>query len=158
MKKIDLDIDPKITTGFKVPEGYFDTLEDRVMQNITWEEKNSKINTGFSIPKDYFNTLENNIMSKLEVNKETPVIALWQRKSVWISSIAALFLISLGTLFFWNNSQEELTISQDYLAYQSDITTEDIAVHLTDEDIQALETELTPLDSNAESYINDYLN
>lgn len=158
MKKINLDNDPKIKTGFQVPENYFDSLEDRVLQKISFEENKPKINTGFEIPNGYFDSLEDAVMAKLNDTKEIPVISIWKRKSVWISSVAAVFIVTMGTLLFFNTPKEELTISQDYLAYQNDITTEDIAAHLTDEDIQALETEMTPLDNETETYINDYLN
>ncbi|RXR19045.1 hypothetical protein EQG63_06255 [Flavobacterium amnicola] len=158
MKNFDLHNDTKIPTGFKIPENYFDSLEERVMQRISFDE--NKIATGFKVPDQYFDSLEEKVMQKLPLEtKEVKVISLWQRKSVWISSIAAVFLISLGTLYFFNQQDStDLTISSDYLAYQSDITTEDIALQLTDEDITALESELTTFDSETETYINDYLN
>lgn len=158
MKNFDLHNDTKIPSGFKTPEDYFDTLEERVMQRISFED--SKIATGFAIPDNYFDALEEKVMQKLPIKaKEIKVIALWHRKSVWISSVAALLLISLGSLYFYNQQTlENLTISSDYLAYQNEITTEDIALQLTDEDITALETELTSFDSETEKYINDYLN
>jgi hypothetical protein len=158
MKKIDLHNDNKILSGFKTPENYFDSLEERVMQRISFDE--NKIPTGFVIPDNYFDSLEEKIMQKLPTeSKEVNVISFWKRKSVWLSSAAAIFLISLGTLFYFNQTEtENLTISNDYLAYQNDITTEDIALQLTDEDITTLETELTSLDSETETYINDYLN
>jgi len=158
MKNFDLHNDTKIPSGFKTPENYFDSLEERVMQRISFDE--NKITTGFKVPKNYFDSLEEKVMQKLPLKtKEVKVISLWQRKSVWISSVAAVFLISLGTLYFFNQqTSTDLTISNDYLAYQSDITTEDIALQLTDEDITALETELTSFDSETETYINDYLN
>ena len=158
MKNFDLHNDTKIPSGFKTPENYFDSLEERVMQRISFDE--NKITTGFKVPENYFDSLEEKVMQKLPLEtKEVKVISLWQRKSVWISSIAAVFLISLGSLYFFNQqTSTDLTISNDYLAYQSDITTEDIALQLTDEDITALETELTSFDSETETYINDYLN
>jgi len=158
MKNFDLHNDNKIPTGFKTPENYFDSLEERVMQRISFDE--NKIATGFKTPDHYFDSLEEKIMQKLPTeSKEVKVISLWQRKSIWISSVAAIFLISLGTLYFFNQqTSTDLTISNDYLAYQSDITTEDIATQLTDEDITALESELTSFDSETENYINEYLN
>lgn len=161
MKKLDLHNDKKIDTGFKIPENYFDSFEDRLMQRISFEVKNEKIDTGFIIPEDYFKSFEDKIMQKvLTTNNETKVISLWRRKSVWISSVAAAIVISLGTFLYFNNTNSSINLdSQEYLAYSSDLTTEDIVNHLTDEDIDALENELAQVDSNAaETYINEYLN
>ncbi|MES2811778.1 MAG: hypothetical protein V4670_04840 [Bacteroidota bacterium] len=127
MKHFDLENDKKIDTGFKIPDQYFDSFEDRLMHILPQEEKE--------------------------------VITLWQRKSAWISSVAAVFIVAFGTwTYFANQSADDLTVSQEYLAYESDITTEDIAQHLTNEDISALETELNTFDSKTEKYITEYLN
>lgn len=129
MKKIDLENDKKIESGFKIPDNYFDSFEDRLMQKIEL------------------------------MPKEPKVISLWQRKSVWISGIAAAVVISIGTwMYFEQQNNESIEISQEYLAYESDITTEDIAMHLTDEELTNLELEITDFDIHTESYINEYLN
>ena len=129
MKKIDLENDKKIESGFRIPDNYFDSFEDRLMQRISEEEKTVK------------------------------VISLWQRKSVWISGIAAAVVISIGTwIYFEQQKTENIEISQEYLAYENDITTEDIAKHLTDEELTNLELEITDFDTQTESYINEYLN
>ncbi|GAA4757506.1 MULTISPECIES: hypothetical protein [Flavobacterium] len=129
MKKIDLENDNKIVTGFKIPDNYFDSFEDRLMQKIESAPEKAK------------------------------VVSLWQRKSVWISGVAAVFVISIGTwIYFEQQKTESIEISQEYLAYESDITTEDIAKHLTDDELTNLELEITDFDTQTESYINEYLN
>lgn len=129
MKKIDLENDNKIESGFKIPDNYFDSFEDRLMQKIEF------------------------------ASEEPKVVSLWQHKSVWISGIAAVFVISIGTwMYFEQQKIENIEISQEYLAYESDITTEDIAKHLTDEELTNLELEITDFDTQTESYINEYLN
>lgn len=131
MKDFNLETEKKIETGFKVPEGYFETFEERLFERI----------------------------SKTETVASTKVVSLWQHKTFWISGIAAAVVFALGTwLYFENNSKDISITSQEYLAYSNDITTEDIAKHLTDEDITDLETELTSLDADSEKYINEYLN
>jgi len=127
MKKFDLHNDPKIETGFKIPEHYFENLEDRIMNQLP--------------------------------EPEVKVISLWQRKSVWISGIAAVLVVSLGTWFYFNQQANELTVSsQEYLAYSSDLSTEDIAYHLTDEDITTIEKDLGLYSTETETYVNEYLN
>lgn len=129
MKKIDLENDNKIETGFKIPVNYFDSFEDRLMQKIE------------SAPE------------------MTKVVSLWQRKSIWISGVAAVFVISIGTwMYFEQQKIESIEISKEYLAYESDITTEDIAKHLTDDELRNLELEITDFDTQTELYINEYLN
>ncbi|WP_136666475.1 hypothetical protein [Flavobacterium sp. H122] len=129
MKKIDLENDEKIESGFKIPDNYFDSFEDRLMQRISEEEKPVK------------------------------VISLWQRKSKWISGIAAAVVISIGTwLYFEQKTTENIEMTQDYLTYEADVTTEEIAMLLTNEDLTHLESEITEIDTQTENYINDYLN
>ena len=41
MKEFKLDTNPKIRTGFKTPELYFDTLSEKVMQQLP--KKESKV-------------------------------------------------------------------------------------------------------------------
>lgn len=129
MKKIDLHNDPKIDSGFKIPDNYFDSFEERLMQKLPFEENDTK------------------------------VIRLWQRQSFWISSVAAVFVLSFGIWTYFAKSNVENTISSsDYLAYENDLTAEDIAEHLTDEDIASIENEMQLYDNETENYINEYLN
>lgn len=46
MKEFKLDNEPKITPGFKAPEGYFENLENSVLQKIT--EKETPVYTLFT--------------------------------------------------------------------------------------------------------------
>ena len=130
MKKIDLENDTKIETGYKIPKDYFDNFEAQLMQRINTEKQPSK------------------------------VISLNRRKLVWASSIAAAIVVALGTWMYSNHLNTENNLSaQEYLAYQTDISTEDIASKLTDEDVLNLENELVTIDTkDTQTYINDYLN
>lgn len=129
MKKFDLHNNPKIESGHKVPDNYFDSFEERLMQHLSFEEN------------------------------ETKVVRLWQRQSFWISSVAAIFVLTFGIWFYsvQNNLENNISTS-DYLAYENDLTTEDIAAHLTDEDIASIENEMNLYDAETETYINEYLN
>lgn len=122
-------------------------------------DNDQKIAPGFKIPEDYFEQFEAKIMNQLPEKKETKVISLWQRKSVWISSVAAVFVIAFGTwTYFGQTNIENTTASQEYLAYENDITTEDIAMNLSDEDINDVEKELNLYSKESEADINEYLN
>ncbi len=130
MKKIDLENDKKIESGFKIPDNYFDSFEDRLMLRIENEEAS-----------------------------HSKVISIWHRKSFWLSGIAAALVISMGTwMYFEQQKNETIEFTQDYLAFENDITTEDIAKHLTEEDLSNLESEINDFDAKTETYINEYLN
>lgn len=115
----------------------------------------TKIESGFKIPEDYFESFEARLMQQLP-EKEVKVVSLWKRKSVWISGIAAAFVLSFGTWMYLNNASETLISTQEYLAYDSDLSTEEIAMHLSDEDITAVENSLNLYQKDAETYVNEY--
>ncbi|WP_051269665.1 hypothetical protein [Flavobacterium suncheonense] len=126
MNKFDLHNDPKIETGFKIPENYFERFENRLMQQLP--------------------------------EKEVRVVSLWKKRTRWISAVAAVFVLGFGLwLFNTNRNAETETGAELYLAYQNDITTEDIAALLTDEDIASLENDLALYSSESETYVNEYL-
>ncbi|MEO8517014.1 MAG: hypothetical protein ABI426_09720 [Flavobacterium sp.] len=121
-------------------------------------DNDPKIAPGFNIPDNYFEQFEAKVMKQLPERK-TKVISLWQRKSAWISSVAAVFVIAFGTwTYFSEKNIETTTASQEYLAYESDVTTEDIAMNLSDEDINTIEKDLNLYSKESEKDINEYLN
>lgn len=127
MKQFDLHNDPKIETGFKIPEHYFENFEDRLMQQLP--------------------------------EQEVRVVSLWQKRTLWISAVAAVFVLGFGLWLYNNNRNTELEAGTElYLAYQNDITTEDIAAQLTDDDIATIEKELGLYGTESEAYVNEYSN
>ncbi|MCG2611954.1 hypothetical protein LZZ90_10590 [Flavobacterium sp. SM15] len=114
-----------------------------------------KIESGFKIPDNYFEDFEARLMEQLP-EKEVNVISFWQRKSVWISSVAAVLVLSFATWMYLKNASENSLSTQEYLAYDADISTEDIAMHLSDEDITAVEKSLNLYQKESETYVNEY--
>jgi len=55
--------------GFKVPKGYFDTVEDAVFTKLSTEEFPEK--EGFSAPDSYFSDLEDNVLKKIQGEKSS---------------------------------------------------------------------------------------
>lgn len=126
MKQFDLHNDPKIETGFKIPEHYFENFEDQLMQQLP--------------------------------EQEVRVVSLWKKRTRWISAVAAVFILGFGLWLYNNNRNTELEAGTElYLAYQNDITTEDIAAQLTDDDIASIEKELGLYGTESEAYVNEYL-
>lgn len=128
MKNFKLDSEPKIKSGFKVPEHYFDSLTDRVMQQASVQE-----------------------------NK---VIPLHRNKTAWFSGIAAVFVIALTvSLYFLMDTEETYpddTAIENYLVYQSGISSYDFVQELNEEDLNELESSMAISDEAIESYFENY--
>ncbi|MFK5879423.1 MAG: hypothetical protein QM478_07990 [Flavobacteriaceae bacterium] len=90
-----------IKTGFEVPNGYFDSLEDKVMSKLITEDTND-------IPEGYFDTIEDRVFEKIK-NEETKVISLKSRfvKIAAPMAIAASILLLIALQLF-NTNQEDL--------------------------------------------------
>ncbi|UOK41901.1 MULTISPECIES: hypothetical protein [Flavobacterium] len=116
---------------------------------------NKKIETGFKIPENYFEDFEARLMNQLP-QQEVKVISLWQRKSVWISSVAAVALVVFGLTFYFNfNSKSSLddTTIENYLA--STVTSYDLMHELDQHDINELEKSIALNDDSVESYLSE---
>ena len=131
MKNFDLDNNYKITSGFITPENYFEQFEAKIMHQISTQKS---------------------------AVKEAKVVSLFHRKQVWMTSIAALFLLSIALPVYFD-SVNESSLHPDtielYLAQQSVGTTE-LTKHLTNDDILELETSLGVSTSESEE-IENYL-
>jgi hypothetical protein len=132
MKNFDLDNNYKITSGFITPENYFEQFEAKIMHQISAQKS---------------------------AVKEAKVVSLFHRKQVWMTSIAALFLLSIALPVYFNSVNESSLHAdtiEHYLAQQSVGTTE-LTKHLTNDDILELETSLGVSTSESEEIVN-YLN
>ena len=83
-------------SGFKVPVGYFDSVEDQFSARLRAE--NLSEDAGFKVPEGYFDTLEDLIVSKVELEQKGKVIPL-RTRILRMSSIAAVIAFLL-TLYF----------------------------------------------------------
>ncbi|WP_051286174.1 hypothetical protein [Salinimicrobium terrae] len=94
------------TGGFKVPEGYFQDFEARMMARVTQEEKAFGENP-FRLPENYFEQLEDRIFEKLEKSpKKGKVVPLFNRK-IWsyAASVAAVVAILFTSVIFNGNGE-----------------------------------------------------
>ena len=119
-------------------------------------ENNQKIESGFNIPDQYFESLEFKIMDQLTKNP-VKVISLFETRKFWIGSVAAILLIAITALFYFNNSETSNTNTEEYLTYQTNLSTEDIVEHLTDDDILKIEASLNLYDTETVQYAKKYL-
>lgn len=130
MKKFKLDNEPKIETGFKVPEEYFSTLTDKVMEQLPLQE-----------PK------------VIPLYKRRPV---WlSAAAVFALLLGISVFINFNTkpaLLPDDNAIE------NYLVYQANIGTYELYQKLDDDDIAELEQSITLNNKAIESYISDQNN
>ena len=80
-------------SGFKVPQGYWDTLEDSTY--IQLKSKSVEKRTGFTVPKDYFKDFKPEHPTHEETIKVIP-LATWSR---WIAAASIIALAVLGALY-----------------------------------------------------------
>lgn len=127
------------------------------MKDLKLDQKN-KINPGFEIPENYFEQFEAKMMQQLP-KKETKVVALFHRKQLWISSIAAVLLVMIATPVYFNMKKTttlETATLETYLS--TEYSTYEIVDKLSNEDITALENDLSINDDAIEAYLLDTQN
>lgn len=124
-------------TGFEVPKGYFQNMEDKIMDATKLNDALHNMNdTGFKAPEGYFNTLEDVVLTKIKDNKNPKVISLFNKQTLmYISGVAAAILIMLSV--FWNKNDLsidtiEAELVENYIIDQG-INTYEIASLLTED-------------------------
>ena len=128
------------------------------MKPFDLENKN-EIKSGFKVPENYFEQFEAKMMAQIPVEKETKVVSLFYRKQVWISAIAAVFLLAIAITVYFNMASEsnlDASTIENYLAQQQNVGITELSKHLTDDDIIALEKNLSLNESNPDA-VEDYL-
>lgn len=90
-------------TGFKVPEDYFENLEDHLLSTAKLKDKNST--SGFKVPDNYFESFEDRLLQKVSKQKETKVISLFRKKHMlYAAGIAASILLLFNLSIFDNQT------------------------------------------------------
>lgn len=130
MKNFNLGNEPKITSGFTTPDGYFDTFSEKVLAQL---------------PK-----------------QETKVISIFSSKKVWYFAAAAILIMILCTpLFFKYSSQTDeidLATLENYIAYQANISDEEILNLLQQEDLDKIKLGFNVSDAAIEEVLNSNSN
>jgi cell division protein FtsL len=138
MKDFKLDNHPKIATGFKTPEGYFDTLYDRI-----------------ELPSEPIN--ETKVIT----------FASYRKKLLYAVAAVLVIAVSIPLITNALQTQKTIPLSnesiEDYLSYSRTVSAHEMAELLSYEDIQSLEVDLNIDNKEIESlltdsdYIEDYL-
>jgi hypothetical protein len=114
----------------------------------------NKIKSGFKVPENYFEQLEAKMMEQIQVKNETKIVSILYRKQLWISAIAAVFLLAIAIPVYFNIANKnnlDATTIELYLSQQQGINITELSKHLTDEDIVALEQNLSLSEKNSDA-------
>ena len=130
MKNFNLGNEPKITSGFTTPDGYFDTFSEKVLAQL---------------PK-----------------QETKVISIFSSKKVWYFAAAAILILMLSIPLFtkYSTQQEEIDMAtlENYIAYQSNISEEEIVNLLEQDDLDKMKLDFNIDDATIEDALKSNSN
>jgi hypothetical protein len=138
-------------TGFRVPEGYFDGISDKVFNTIHFNDVSElPKNDGFKVPEGYFESVENAVESHLKNDESGTVIPFNYKKTLYyISGIAAALVIYFSVLTKNQNSSEvTVEMVQSYFEYKN-MDSYELAELLIESDLINIE------DVNIQSSIDD---
>ena len=130
MKDFKLDNEPKITSGFTIPDGYFDTFSHKVLAQL---------------PK-----------------QETKVISIFSSRKTWYFAAAAALILMLSIPIYtkYSTNQDEIDSAtlENYIAYQSNISEDEIVDLLEQEDLDKMKLELNVDDKEIEETLKSNAN
>ena len=101
----------KKSDAFQVPDGYFDSLPEHVMQRIEAEEKVAQVlekyraGDSFSAPDGYFAALPDHVMDRIRAAESRRF--LFRRRLITVVSVAASLILIVGIGLLWNNLQND---------------------------------------------------
>lgn len=145
------------TTGYKTPDNYFESFEDKLFERLSEEKKLQGLKSpGYSVPKDYFNTIEDKVLRRLE-NEEKPIVRLQSRKIFYYVAGIAASIIMLFAIFVNTESTQDFSVEMVETYFEnSDLDSYEIAQLLLDADMledDFLIIETTYNESNLENYL-----
>jgi len=116
-----------------------------------------KIDSGFKIPENYFENFSEKVL--LKINKPEPkVISIFYKRKTWISSVAAVLVISLSVTLYTKiavkSTDEKLTL-ENYITNQSEISQYDLVALLDTKDIEKIKIDLILDDKKIEEELTN---
>ncbi len=122
----------KKNSGFKVPEGYFESFGEKLSEKIREPGSFLPSQEGFSVPEGYFETFNEKLAKRIDL-PEAKVITLYQyKKHLWaaasVAAIVAFFLLMPG------NTAGDLTFD-DLAGTEIALYMENNELELTDDEI-----------------------
>ncbi|MCZ4318325.1 hypothetical protein O4H26_04920 [Aequorivita viscosa] len=145
----------KNTPNFKVPEGYFETFEERLFSKIS--EENFPKSTGFKVPDTYFENLDERVLAAVTSSeKPKKVIQLFPKKYFgYAAAVAACLLI--GFTIFTNNDSESSLDALQLAAIDTYIEEGNLNFDLYDLTSYIEDKDITNIDFEAQQFSDDDL-
>ena len=130
MKEFKIDNEPKITSGFITPDCYFETLSEKIL---------------------------------VQLPKQKPkVILLFSTRKTWYIAAAAILIlmlsIPLNTKYSTHTEEIDSATLENYIAYQSNISEEEIVNLLQQEDLDKMKLDFNVDDKEIENALNSNSN
>jgi hypothetical protein len=117
-----------IKTGFKTPANYFDSIEEKLLNQLSIKTDVQVENkTGFKVPEGYFDSFEKELMNKIK-KPEPKVISIFNKKNFYyVASVAAILIFSL---FIINPTYSDPITFDDleYASIEEYINTENLEI------------------------------
>ena len=99
---VNPDLFPE-STGFGLPEGYFDRLKDEISMEVSKER--------FDVPEGYFEGLKDDILNQTSRKTRTPVIRLWSRVAVTVAAASVILAFVIRSFMITNVETEEVSFA-----------------------------------------------
>ncbi|MET7027816.1 hypothetical protein [Sediminicola luteus] len=149
-------------SGFKTPEGYFEGLNDSLLDKIKGDSTVIPKNEGFEVPEGYFEGLNQNILSKLK-EEESKVIALNPYRKYYFTAIAVAASLLLVIGLQWKKEEaysfDDLASSdiESYFEFNDyGMSSYEIAEIMSIDDIHIQDMMQNEIkDENIADYLND---
>ena len=120
-----------------------------------------KITSGFTMPDDYFETFSEKILAQLP-KQEPKVISIFSSRKTWYYAAAAILVLMLSmpiyTKYSANSEEIDSATLENYIAYQSTISEDEIVDLLEQEDLDKMKLELNVDDKEIEEALKSNTN
>ncbi|WP_426429877.1 hypothetical protein ACPX19_10070 [Winogradskyella sp. HB-48] len=144
------------SNGFKTPDNYFESFEDRFFEALSDNKAIDGINdAGFTVPEGYFDTIDEKVLNNLE---DKPAVRLNTRKTLYYVAGIAASLLLLFAIFINNGDKTQELSAEMVETYfeNSDLDSYELAellvnADILEEDFTLVETEYK--EENLESYL-----
>lgn len=129
-------------------------------------ENHPKIKPGFVMPENYFEQFSENLSATISA-EEKPVISIFANNKKWFLAVAAVLVLAIMIPFLnksdsGNNNLDSASL-ENYLAYQTTISPDELVSAMSSEDFEAIETDLNLDDVTIENtlaesnYLENYI-
>ena len=152
----------KHNTGLNVPEGYFNTFEDRMMLKVM--EESLPRSNGFKVPEGYFQQFEVSPSLNVDTTTQPAVISIFRKKTLlYVSGVAASLLLIISLVNTKNDNLSMESLSADTVeAYindgVADIDAYDVMALLSEEELESISIPSEVIsEENLEAYLIENL-